>query len=101
MIRNAYLKRISSRLEDLDEEIDRFRRKAEGASGEAKALCGRSLATLRPKADEVRRRIREVREAGAADWGRLKEGTEDALEELRQAVDAAIRQIRKTGSNDP
>ncbi len=100
MIRNAYLKMITEKIEDLDREVDRLRRSAEETSAEAKTVFDHSLKTLRARSDEVRRRVEEIRSARATEWGKLKKGAEDALGDLRTAVDNAIRLIRKTGSND-
>ncbi len=100
MIRNAYLRKMAARLERMDEEIDRLLTTAEAASAETKSLYGRQREILLSKAEEARRRIEAVRSGGAASWGTLKKGVEDAFDDLRNAVDDAIRQIRKTGSND-
>jgi len=100
MIRNAYLRKVGARLERIDEEIDRLRTTAEAGSAEAKSLYGRQRKILWSKAEEARRRIEAVRNGGAASWGPLKKGVEVALDDLRKAVDDAVREIRKTGSSE-
>jgi predicted nucleic acid-binding Zn-ribbon protein len=100
MIRNAFLKKVEKRLHGLNGEIDSLGRKAASAEAEARALFVSRVETLRSKADAARRRIEAVRTAGAANWGRLKDDVEDAIEDLRKEVDKAIQRFRKTGSDD-
>lgn len=100
MIRNAYLKKIEKRLRALDEEIEYLGNKAFEASAGARAEISRQVDTLKEKASVAKDRIRDVREAGADTWGRLKVKTDAAVEEVRKGLDEAFRKLRKTGSGE-
>ncbi len=100
MIRNAYLKKMEEGLHKLEAEIDSLEKWAGGASSEAKEDLSRRIDALRGKAAVARGRIRDVRKAGDATWGRLKIRTEEAVDDVRKDLDAAVRKFRKTGSED-
>lgn len=96
MVRNAYLKKIESRLEEWDWEIARLKEKAEKAEADAKTLYHDELKVLRSKQEVARKRILELRDAGAQNWGKFKSGVEEALDDLKKAVDSAISRLRKS-----
>lgn len=98
MIRNAYLKKVEVRLERLGEDIESLAKKAESASADARDVVARRIAVLQSKAETARDRIKVVRAAGEMNWGLLKKGADEALDDLKQAVDNTFQRFRKTGS---
>ena len=96
MIRKTYLKKIESTLEDLGDEIAKLKVKAEKAEKEVKGIYKEQLEGLRSKQEVALERFRELREAGADDWGRFKSGVEESMKDLRKAVESAIEKLRKT-----
>ena len=96
MIRNAFLKRVESVLETLDEEIDRIAAKAEKAGSDARSRYDEEIAVLRKKREAVRTEIRLVRESGAASWGGLKSGVLNATDDLKEAIGKAVERLKKT-----
>ncbi len=96
MVRNAFLKRVASTLETLDDEIDRLTAKAEKAGHDAKIRYDEELAVLRIKREAVRAKIQQVRDAGAGSWGTLKSGVQDATDDLKNAIAKAIERLRKS-----
>lgn len=99
MIRNAYIKRAEQRLADLGEEIDSLRRRAETATLDTGDTIRRQVVELRTNVEVARRMIRDVRAAGATNWGKLKAGVDGSLDELRKGIDNALIRIRKTGAD--
>jgi uncharacterized protein YhaN len=96
MIRKAYLKKIEAALEDLGYEIAKLKGKAEKAEKEAKGIYKEQLEVLRSKQEVALERFRELREAGANDWGKFKSGTEASLKDLKKSVENAIEKLRKS-----
>ncbi len=96
MIRNAFLKRVASTLETLDGEIDRLAAKAEKAGQDAKIRYDEEIAVLRMKREAVGAKLERVREAGAANWGALKNSVLDATDDLKKAIDRAIERLKKS-----
>ncbi len=96
MVRNAFLKRVTSALETLDDEIDRLSAKAEKVGRDAKVRYDEELAILHMKREAVRAKVEQVRNAGAGSWGALKGGVQDATDDLRKAIDKAIERLRKS-----
>lgn len=95
MIRKAYLKRVETTLDEWSDEIAKLGIKAEKAEKEAKWIYMEQLALLRVKQKVVLERVREVREAGAGDWGRFKSGVEQSLSDLKKTFETAIEKLRR------
>jgi len=95
MIRRAYLKKIETTLEDWGDEIDKLRVKAEKAEKEVKGIYKEQLKELRSRQEVALERFRELREAGANDWGKFKSGVEESVNDLKKSVGNAIEKLRK------
>ena len=100
MIRNAYIRRVEGRLDRLTGEFESAKTGAGEITAEARASFGQQVDGIRIKAETVRKRIREVLAAEASDWGRRKQGVEEALDDLKRSVDETVRWLRRTGSDN-
>jgi hypothetical protein len=78
------------------DEISRIRREAEKAKADMKGKYQEQLEVLRSRQELALERIRELREAGAGNWGNFKSGAEAAVEDLKKAVEDAIAKLRKS-----
>ena len=96
MIRKAFLKRVESALETLDEDIDRIAAKAEKVEADVRIRYDEEIDVLRMKQEAVRAKVQQVRDAGAGSWGTLKRGVQDATEDLKKAVEKAVERLRKS-----
>jgi chromosome segregation ATPase len=96
MLRKAYLKKLEARLEDWVDEISRIRGEAEKAKADMKIKYQEQLEVLRTRQELAFERIRELRDAGAGNWGKFKSGAEGAVEDLKKAVEDAIAKLRKS-----
>ncbi len=99
MIRNAYLKKVETRLADLVDEIESLSKRADIAASEAGEGLRRQVGDLRSRAAAAKRKIGDVRTAGAAGWGKLKSGVDESLDEVRKGIDNALLRIRRTGAD--
>ncbi len=98
MIRNIYLKKVSARLDEMEAEIEYLRAKADTAkAGES---CGRQLDYMSSGTETVREMIRAIREVEGANWGKLKAGVEQGLENLRKSLDSVYRELERIPSNN-
>lgn len=98
MIRKTYIRKVEARLARLEDDIERLRNRMAAPVGEIRERIDREFAELRPKADTVRKRIRAVETAGAANWGLLKNAVDEGMKELGQAIDRTLEKVRKTGA---
>jgi len=96
MIRKAFLKRVESALETLDEDIDRIAAKAEKVEADVRIRYDEEIDVLRMKQEAVRAKVQQVRDAGAGSWGALKRGVQDATDDLKNAVEKAVERLRKS-----
>lgn len=95
MLRKAYLKRVGRRLEYWEDEISRLRDKAGKLDSDARKTFQEQMDILRRRQNVTRERIREVSEASANRWGKLKAGVEESVDDLKTAVENAIEKLRK------
>lgn len=95
MLRKAYLKRIEQRLEHWEDEISTLRDKAGKLEANARKSYQEQLEVLRRRQNVARDRVRELSEAGADSWGKLKAGVEASVDDLKKAVENAIEKLRK------
>ncbi len=98
MIRRTYIRKVEDRLARLEEDIARLRDRMAAPLGEIKDRIDREFPDLRSKAEAVRKEIRAVEAAGATNWGRLKNGVDEGLKNLGQAIDQTVEKLRKTGA---
>jgi len=98
MIRKTYIRKVEGRLERIEDDIDRLRKRMGTQAGDVGDRIALVFRDLRAKAETVRERIRDVGAAGASNWGRLKGSVDEGLKDLGRAVDDAIEKVRKTGS---
>lgn len=96
MIKNAYLRKMESKLRELDEEIADLKVKTEKTTTEVRAKLNDQIEILRSKQTVARNTLREVREAGAGSWGRMKVGAERAYDDVKKALDEAVARLRKS-----
>ncbi len=95
MIRRAYLKKIETALDDWGREIDKLRVRAEKAEKEVRGIYKEQLNVLHSRQELALERFRELREAGANDWGKFKSGVEESVKDLKKSVENAIDKLRK------
>jgi len=96
MLKKAYLKKVEARLEEWGDEISKLGAEAEKAKTEIKGRYQEHLAVLRSKQAAARTRISELRETGADNWGKLKAGVDESIDDLKKAVDNAISKLKKS-----
>lgn len=96
MLRKAYLRKVEAKLEEWVDEISKLKGEAEKAGSDMKARYQEQLDLLWAKQRAAVESIRELREAGAGNWGKFKSATEEAVENLRKAVENAIAKLKKS-----
>ncbi len=95
MLKKAYLKKVEAKLEEWGDEISKLGAEAAKAKSDVKAKYQEQLEVLRSRQAAARNRISELREAGADNWGKLKSGVEESIDDLKKAVDNAISKLKK------
>ncbi len=92
--RKEYIDKLTTQLEQWDNEIDKLEAKAEQARSDAKGDYQMQLQELQSKRREAENRIKEIREAGEGAWQELKSGTEEAFDTMKKALDNAMSRFK-------
>ena len=70
--RDAYEQKIKAKLKEWDAQIDKLQARAEGAGADAKLDYERQLKELKAARDAAGDKLRELRNAGAENWLKLR-----------------------------
>jgi hypothetical protein len=83
--RDAYVKRMQAQLDEWNRELDGLEAKAKKADAEARAEYEKRLEDVRAKRDDALARMEE-----------FKNASDDAFEEIRDGVEKAWSDLRKS-----
>jgi chromosome segregation ATPase len=84
--KRAFRRELEARLEHWQAEVDRLAAQGVGASAEVDAAYREEIARLRGRQQEARRRLQELDAARGDGWKDLREGIENACDDLARAV---------------
>jgi uncharacterized coiled-coil DUF342 family protein len=87
--KDEYVRKMHSKLDQLNAEIDVLAAKADQAKAEAHAEYDKQIETLRSKRDHAKKRMDELQQSGEGAWEDLKAGVEMAWDALGEAVRSA------------
>jgi TolA-binding protein len=91
--KEEFLKKLETRLKELDAEIAKLREKGRDLKDEAKANWDQKTTELETKRDAARAKLAEVRDSSAEAWKDVQEGAQSAWNELDQAFRDASREF--------
>jgi hypothetical protein len=90
-MKNVYIDKFESRINEVEEEIEKLRAKAAEASVEARDRLVRDLDTLVAKERLAREKLEQYRASGSERLEALHLGLEQAWETLKQSLDVALK----------
>lgn len=92
--RDDYVKKLQTKLDEWNAEIDKLETRAKEVSADARKAYDRKLAELRAKRDDAGARLQSLREASEAAWQELRAGMELAWEALSEGIQSAKSQFK-------
>lgn len=87
--KDEYVRKMHSKLDLWNAEIDKLSAKADHASAEARAEYHKHMDDLRAKRDAAHKRLDEIRQTGEGAWEDMKAGVEMAWDAIGEAIDSA------------
>ncbi|WP_125226072.1 coiled coil domain-containing protein [Minwuia thermotolerans] len=91
---DAYRKKMETRLEAIDAEMDRLKAEARSKDADAQLEYAESLSHLKARRAEFERRMDKLRQAGEAVLGDIQAGVENAWKDLDAAMERARARFR-------
>jgi hypothetical protein len=85
-IRAVVLRRLAAVLSECQIQLEELRTKAKTASSAVQSKCEKQLAAASAKYASAHEKWVEIREHADGAWGHLKDGAEEAAQEMRVAV---------------
>ena len=87
--KDEYVRKMHSRLDLWNAEIDKLAAKADHAEAEVRTEYHKHIDELRAKRDAASKRLDEIRQTGEGAWEDLKAGAEMAWDAIGEAIDSA------------
>ena len=83
-------RKIQAELDEVEAGIQRLQTRMDQMSGETRKRAEASLADLERRKEEARRKLEEIKLAGAAVWDRMRAGLESSMDELRRLYQRVV-----------
>ena len=91
--RDKYIRQAQKEVNELRAGIDRLGAKAQAARDDVKARLDADIKVLDKKWDATEAKLGDVKAANARAWKRLKSGMDSAIEDLKQSLARARKEI--------
>lgn len=88
-MKEAYEKKLQSKLDEWNAEIDKLKAKADSAEADAQLEYHKQIEELRAMQDEAGKKFDELKEAGDDAWEDLKAGIDRAWDSLSSSIKSA------------
>lgn len=88
-VQEAFIRKIQTRLSELDEEVERLQNIAHTAEGEKKTEMFGRLSELNEKRGRLESKLADLREAGEDAANEMQAGVENAWRDFNDTVEAA------------
>ena len=88
--RAAFLKKLKTRLQSIDQKIEQLANKERDLTEEARVEWSKKVGQLEIRRDAAKKRLKTLSAASELGWSDLRDGAEAAWQDLEKAVDAAM-----------
>lgn len=95
MTRDELVRKMHSRLDQWNHEIDQLMAKKEHAEASARDEWNSRLNELRSHRDQAKQQLQQIEQASESAWGDIKSGAELAWNSVVTAIDSALSRYRK------
>ena len=91
--RDKYIRQAQKEVDELRAEIDELGVKARAARNDVKARLDADIKVLDKKWDATESKLGQVKSASTQAWKQLKSGTDNAIEDLKQSLARARKEL--------
>lgn len=96
--KKAYQKKITAKLKQWEAEINDWAEAVDHAETQVKRAVQRQFQELQTKQAVLAKKLEELKKAGEGSWEDLKEGTEKAGTDVKNASDSVRKAFRQAAS---
>jgi hypothetical protein len=89
-----YVEKLSAQIVEWDAQIELLRDKAESATSGEKSGYTDEIRTLQIKRDEAALKLQGIAPTSNDEWGDIKKGSENTMDEVRTMVSDTITKIK-------
>lgn len=84
--KTEYTEKLEAQLDYMEAEMDALEAKARMAKADVTTELRKNVSSLRERWKDAKERVYKMRNTAGEAWGDLKDGTDDALESLANAL---------------
>ena len=93
--RERVLGKMERKLKDWGDEVEKLRGRTDRLGSDAREKFQEQAEELRAKQESARRKLQALRKAGGEAWEDLQAGAEAALDDLKKAMERAVKTWKK------
>ena len=94
MDRKVFIDKLTAKLKQWDDDIDKLEAKAQTAKADVRAEYNEHIQDLRDKKKAAQERLEEVKHAGEGAWEDLKSGSVEAYDSIKNAFQSALSKFK-------
>lgn len=94
MDKSDFERKAKHQLDEMKDEIDKLKKKAEQAGAGAQAEIEKQLIILKSKQQEAKQKLGELQQRSGDAWDDLKIGVDIAWQDLKEAIGSASERFK-------
>ena len=94
MDRKAFIDKLTAKLKQWDDDIDKLEARAQKAGADVRAEYNKHIQDLRDKKKAAQERLEEVKHAGEEAWEDIKSGSVEAYDSIKNAFQSALSKFK-------
>ena len=92
--KNAYREKIQTQIKEWESMISDLQARGEKATASAKVEIKSAVEKLQSEKKDLQKRLAEMMSSGGEAWDKLKDGTEKAVADMKNAIDKAMTKFK-------
>lgn len=93
--KEAYREKLEAQMREWTAKIDLLKARADQVEAEAKIEYSNRIEDIRQRKAALQEKLKELRNASDAAWNDIREGTEKAAADLRDALQSALSKFKQ------
>ncbi|GBD97828.1 MAG TPA: coiled coil domain-containing protein [Nitrospirae bacterium] len=85
--KKAYIEKLEAKLREWSVDIDKLKEKAGNSEAKIREEFHKRIEDLQIKREDIKKRLRKLKEASGETWKDLRSGTEDLWQDMKAAIE--------------
>lgn len=94
MERKEFYDKADKMLKEAGARLVELKKGAESGGKEVRERYKKEVESLKPRLEEVKKRVKQLRESGDEAWSKLRSSADTSLSELKKSLDKATQRLK-------